>query len=420
MITFLIFAVVIIVADICLLVSHNRSFSERENRVLAKAPVLTATGLTSGKYMDQAESFISDQFFLRDGWITYKLEADKLLGKKESNGIILGRQGYLIEPVSMVNEQSFARNLDAIREFGLRHSDLNIVMTVVPNAVCVLSHLLPSGVPAADQTEVLRMIQSALAGSLSFVDVTDALKAHNTEYIYYKSDHHWTSLGAKYAFEALCPALGISAAESSFTDYLATARFSGTLSSASGTSYVKDEIHIYVPEPSVSHVVEYVGESLKTATIYNSAALETNSKYDVFFGGNHPLIKIRTAVPNRKSLLVIKDSYANAFIQFLLPYYGNIYIMDPRYYSDDVDKLISTGEITDVLLLYNVNTFVEDNSIAGVLAAEDSSTGEVLAEEVNSIAEVSAVEDSSVADVMFAEEGFAAEIPAYEGGAADE
>lgn len=376
LVTFVIFAVVIIVADIFLLASHNRTFSERENRVLAKAPVLTASGLTSGKYMEQAESFISDQFFLRDGWITYKLETDKLLGKKESNGIYLGSRGYLIEPVSSVREQDLARNLEAIREFAIRHSDLNIVMTVVPNAVCVCSQLLPSGALTGDQTEVLRIIQDTLAGPLAFVDVTDALKAHNNEYIYYRSDHHWTSLGAKYTFEVLCPALGISAENSSYIDFLTTTRFSGTLSSASGASYVKDEIHIYVPEPSVSYVVEYVGEGQKTATIYNSSALETNSKYDVFFGGNHPLIKIRTAVPNKKNLLVIKDSYANAFIQFLLPYYGNIYIVDPRYYSDDIDKLISTGEITDILILYNVNTFVEDNSIAGVLEGEGGADDE--------------------------------------------
>ena len=374
--TFAIFAVVIIIADLFLLFSHNKTFSERENRVLTKAPVLTGSGLTSGKYMEQAESFISDQFFLRDGWITYKLEADKILGKKESNGIYLGSQGYLIEPVPAVKEADLSRNLAAIREFALRHSDLNTVMTVVPNAVCVCSHLLPAGARTTDQTEILRTIKDTLSGSVAFADVTEVLKAHNTEYIYYKSDHHWTSLGARYTFEELCPLLGISAESTSFTDYTVTNQFSGTLSSASGASYVKDEIHIYVPDPSVSYIVEYVGESLKSATIYNSAALETNSKYDVFLGGNHPLIKIRTAVPNRKSLLVIKDSYANALIQFLLPYYGNIYIMDPRYYSDDVDKLISTGEITDVLILYNVNTFVEDNSIAGVLTAEGGAADE--------------------------------------------
>ena len=115
-VTLVLFAAIIILADIFLLIRHDRQFSERENRVLAKPPVLTASNLLSGKYMTQAESFISDQFFLRDGWITYKLNTDKLLGKKESNGVYLGKQGYLIEQAKAPAEEDFERNLEAIQD----------------------------------------------------------------------------------------------------------------------------------------------------------------------------------------------------------------------------------------------------------------------------------------------------------------
>ena len=370
-VTLVLFAAIIILADIFLLVSHNREFSERENRVLAKPPVLTTSNLLSGKYMTQAESFISDQFFLRDGWITYKLNADKLLGKKESNGVYLGKEGYLIEQAKEPAEEDFERNLDAIRDFALRHAgDQNIVMTVIPNAVCVMSHLLPTGAPAIDQEAILDRILEKVGTVLHFEDLTQDLIVHRHEYIYYKSDHHWTSLGARYAFDALYPSLGITDPVDTYTQYKVTDQFSGTLASASGASDVRDEIDLFVPDSDIRYVVEYVGDSKKSATIYSSSALDTNSKYEVFLAGNHPLIKIRTTAPNKKNLLLIKDSYANAFVQFLLPYYGTIYIVDPRYYSDDLDKLITTGEITDILFLYNVNTFVEDNSIAGALTAE--------------------------------------------------
>ena len=370
-VTLVLFAAIIILADIFLLVSHNREFSERENRVLAKPPVLTTSNLLSGKYMTQAESFISDQFFLRDGWITYKLNADKLLGKKESNGVYLGKEGYLIEQAKEPAEEDFERNLDAIRDFALRHAgDQNIVMTVIPNAVYVMSHLLPTGAPAIDQEAILDRISEKVGTVLHFEDLTQDLIAHRHEYIYYKSDHHWTSLGARYAFDALYPSLGITDPVDTYTQYKVTDQFSGTLASASGASDVRDEIDLFVPDSDIQYVVEYVGDSKKSATIYSSSALDTNSKYEVFLAGNHPLIKIRTTAPNKKNLLLIKDSYANAFVQFLLPYYGTIYIVDPRYYSDDLDKLVTTGEITDILFLYNVNTFVEDNSIAGALTAE--------------------------------------------------
>ena len=143
------------------------------------------------------------------------------------------------------------------------------------------------------------------------------------------------------------------------------------MASTSGAFSVKDPIDIYVYEmDEFQYVVEYTDEQRKSATVFNSAALEQKNKYEVFLGGNHPQINIKTTNLNKKSLLIFKDSYANALIQFLLPYYQTITIVDPRYYSDDIEKLLSDAQITDVLFLYNMNTFAEDNSLAGVLIDE--------------------------------------------------
>ena len=153
--------------------------------------------------------------------------------------------------------------------------------------------------------------------------------------------------------------------------YTVTEDFSGTMASTSGAFSVKDPIDIYVYEmDEFQYVVEYTDEQRKSATVFNSAALEQKNKYEVFLGGNHPQINIKTTNLNKKSLLIFKDSYANALIQFLLPYYQTITIVDPRYYSDDIEKLLSDAQITDVLFLYNMNTFAEDNSLAGVLIDE--------------------------------------------------
>jgi len=369
-ITLVIFVLVLVVCDVMLIANHGRPFSQRENRVLQQAPELSLSSLVSGKYMTDAEDFISDQFFARDWWISYKLNADTLLGKKESNGIYLGKNGYLIEKAAEEREPNFTENLSAIAAFADQYgSSANIVMTVVPNAVSVCSQLLPAGAPVTDQRTVIARIRDAVEGRLHYIDLWDMLHTHCNEDIYYRSDHHWTSLGAKYAFEEMKDVLKLEEVPG-FTEYVVTTGFSGTLASASGAANVKDPISIYVPDNDMEYVVEYVGENKKKATIFDSASLETNSKYEVFFGGNFPLIKIRTTAENKRNLLVIKDSYANAFMQFLLPCYGTIYMVDPRYYSDDIDNLITTGEITDILILYNVNTFAEDNSIASVLSDE--------------------------------------------------
>ena len=132
-----------------------------------------------------------------------------------------------------------------------------------------------------------------------------------------------------------------------------------------------DTIELYIPQNvNTDCVVNFVDEGKRTASMYESAALENKDKYEVFFGGNHSRIDISTPMEGKKNLLLFKDSYANCFIPFLVPYYRNIIVIDPRYYYDNIESLITDNEITDILFLYNVNTFMGDTSLGDVLAAE--------------------------------------------------
>jgi hypothetical protein len=124
-----------------------------------------------------------------------------------------------------------------------------------------------------------------------------------------------------------------------------------------------DTISIYFPKEKNDIVVNYPDKQKKIASLYNSARLDEKDKYQVFTDGNHPLINIKSLGDSKKKLLIIKDSYANSFIPFLTPHYGEIDIVDLRYYMDDLNELIDVDEITDVLFLFNVNTFNEDKSI---------------------------------------------------------
>lgn len=382
-IVFLFFAALILLADFFLIYKHDRLFSDNENRMLQQAPPLTMNSLTSGKFMTQEENFVTDQFFLRDTWISAKLFLDRMSGKAESNNVYLGKEGYLLEKPDKIEEEYLARNLQAIRTFA-EHTDQKVVMTLVPGAAWVCDQLLPNQAPVENVGAIIRRVKDALGTSVEFVDVTDALKAHKTEEIYYKSDHHWKSLGALYAFEAMTEALEISSPVTDYAVMEVTDSFSGTLASNSGASYVKDSIEIFVPlvgeaalngstpaeralASELEYVVEYTDTMKKSATVYVSDALEEKDKYQVFLGGNHPLVTIQTNLDNDRSLLILKDSYANSFIQFLLPYYTTITIVDPRYYSDDLAKLMVNNEVTEILLLYSENIFITDNSLYGVL-----------------------------------------------------
>ena len=136
-----------------------------------------------------------------------------------------------------------------------------------------------------------------------------------------------------------------------------------------------------MPQPEVDYKVVYADTNAITATLYDKSALESKDHYTVFFGGNHPRIDITTTVENQRRLLIFKDSYANCFVQFLIPYYERIILVDPRYYYDDISILMKQSGVTDVLYLYNLDTFLSDTSLSDVLAESPEQPKEPFPEE---------------------------------------
>lgn len=366
-ITFFVLAF-ILVGILWELIQKDKDYSDTENRMLAQKPELTMSSLSSGKFMSDMEDYITDQFFFRNQWIKLKLTEDLVIGKRESNGVYIGKKKHLLEIQDEPDKQTVATTSKAIADFSLKHQDLNQIMTLVPNAGYICDQLRPTYAPVHDQSEDIAYVQNIIGTSLNFVDLTDTMKQHKTEDIYYKTDHHWTSLGARYAFETLAPSLNVENLSTDYTAYPVTHNFQGTLSSKSGYTKASDTIDIYVYNNyHVDSLVNYVDEQKKTASIYESSALNQKDKYEVFFGGNHARIDIDSPSAPNRSLLIFKDSYANCFIQFLLPYYRNITIIDPRYYYDDVEQLMNERSVTDILYLYNVSTFMSDTSLADIL-----------------------------------------------------
>lgn len=366
-----IFLFFLIIAFAFNLFSKDKKYSESENRMLAQKPEFSMANLASGKYMKDMEDYVTDQFFIRDKWINLKVLEDLALGKRESNGVYIGKKDHLMEIPTAPNQKALDNNMDAISNFSASHPDINTVMTLIPNAAYVYNHLVPRNAPVRDQEADIKYVQSAVGTSLNFVDLTKTMTSHKDEEIYYKTDHHWTTLGAKYAFDALSTALGIDSPTQEYTIYPVTHSFQGTLTSKSGYDKGKDTIELYIPQNvNTDCLVNFVDEGKRTASMYESAALENKDKYEVFFGGNHSRVDISTPMEGKKNLLLFKDSYANCFIPFLVPYYRNIIVIDPRYYYDNIESLITDNEITDILFLYNVNTFLGDTSLGDVLAAE--------------------------------------------------
>ena len=362
----------------------TQKISEEENRSLAGRPHFSVSSVMSGNYMEQYESYLADQFLGRNLFRKLKVTLNRIGGSKQEAGVFIGRDDQLLDDIAVPDSESVKENIDAIKGFAKEYPDIPVNMLLVPDAANVLSDSMPNLATVADQNALISRVKKELNDSVQWIDAVKAMNAHSDEKIYYKTDHHWTTLGAFYTFMEAAPTLGIEGDISSmYVSYPVTTEFNGTLAAKSGTRMnVKEIIDIYVPKDIDNEmVVNYVEEQKKTTSIYEKDKLDTRDKYGVFFGGNSPVVDLKTVSESKDRLLVIKDSYANSFVPFLTPFYREIVMVDPRYYTGTIQDIMSTYGITDVMFLYSGNTFFQDNSISGVLNIEQSNEAGVPAKD---------------------------------------
>ena len=351
----------------------DREMSEKENRMLETRPVLSMSTVLDGEFMEQWENYQSDQFAGRDFWRSIKVFLDRLGGSRMENGVYIGKGGQLLEEIEVPDDGQSEANLSSIVDFAEKYPDVQTSVMLVPDAACILSDRLPAFAGVEDQRLLLGVAEQRLGDAVNWIDTVSVLNNHVSDKLYYKTDHHWTTQAAFYVFREAAPSLGIEGeVGENFASYTVSDSFNGVLAAKSGVGLSeKETIEIYAPTQGDDDVVvSYVDEGHKTTTLYDSSKLETRDQYAVFLGGNSSVIDIKTVSPEKKRLLVIKDSFANCFIPFLTPYYREIVVVDPRYYSGTIGDIMDTYRITDALVLYSGNTFFTDNHLSGVLTGE--------------------------------------------------
>ena len=369
----IIFILILFLFLIINIIVPNKEKSVQENRMLATKPKFRLSSLISGDYDEKFEAYMDDQFVGRDMWRKLKVTVDRICESRLENGVYIGRNGQLLEQIEVADENHLAANIKAIKSFSESQKKIPVRMMLVPDAANVLNHSLPALAKPEDQTQMFSMVRKDLGDSVEWIDVSTELNKHKTEKIYYKTDHHWTTLGAFYAFQAAAPSLGIEGDLSGkYVSHAVSNSFNGMLASKSGVNLgEKEQIDIYVPtEEDTDLIIDYVDEGKRSTSLYDSSKLKEKDQYTVFLGGNSSLLDIRTVSTSTKRLLLVKDSFANSFIPFLTPYYREIVVVDPRYYSGTINDLMDTYRISEVLFLYSGNTFFKDNNISGVFAVE--------------------------------------------------
>ena len=349
------------------IVTGDRAFSPAENRNLQTRPKLTLADAFSGRYESRFDDYISDQFPFRDAWIALQSTLDRLAGKTESGGVYLGKDGYLIQGFTVPSEEDYAATLAALRDFLNRHGDMPQYVMIAPTACQVLADKLPALAPAGDEKAYLDRLMADLAGTPArLIDLRPAfLAAKESTQLYYRTDHHWTTDGALLAYRELSGAAGLTGDAAGLERRLLSGDFRGTLSALSGFRVnERDALWAYLPQSEAQQmVVTYVGEGERSATLYHAECLDTRDQYAVFLNGNHAQIKIETAVDNSRVLRVLKDSDANCLIPFLTRDYRKIIVVDPRYYTGELEVLMEAEGVNEALILYNASTFATDTAL---------------------------------------------------------
>ena len=319
--------------SLALIFLPKSDWSENENRKLAEWPALTTDEIVHSDFLSDMENYLADHFPMRDLLVSVNTQFNEFLGRREINQVFICGNGFLIDKYKT----------------PLRTEAILKAFNRVP-----------------DQMQTMRYLYEGFDGDT--VDVTPALRSHRDEYqLYYRTDHHWTTYGAYYAYVELCEKWEMApVAMDAFDIRQVTGDFRGTTYSKVNDLTVKGEPMYRFSLAEQSPEVQYgTGEKALPGMLYNEDYLTRKDKYSYFLDNIHDLMVIRNpdALTDRK-LVVIKDSYANCFIPFLTAHFSEITVVDLRYYHTSVLDLISDDDsVTDVLILYNLGTMDQDTGV---------------------------------------------------------
>jgi hypothetical protein len=239
----------------------------------------------------------------------------------------------------------------------------------IPTKIFVYQDKLPRNVDIYNQEEMIDLIYENIDDGVNKIRLSDIFMKEKDNYqLYYKTDHHWTSYGAYIGYREFSINNGIDYIDIDlFKQEVITDSFIGSTYSKVVDFDSDYEDIVLFDYKGYDIDVNYVVENKSTKSLYNYEYLDKKDKYAMFLDNNHPLIKITNNNINKsKNILIIKDSYANSMIPFLVNHYGTIHVIDPRYYKKSISKYLLENNINDVLFLYNIGTLASDSNILSV------------------------------------------------------
>ena len=397
---------ILLFAIIGLLIPLRPSYSESEKRKLAEFPEFTIKSFFSGKYLSDIGTWYSDTYPGRESLISLNTKIKEFYGFSsdlEIHGeVVQGdeipeefsetetqnsvpeettRESFVIENLDTQSlgavfvagnvgyeYYNFSQNLandyiSVMNSFADKiTTNAKIYNMIVPTSIGIT---LPDNyietINSSNQEKSINYMISGFDSNVNAVPVFDALMSHRKEYIYFNTDHHWTALGAYYAYEEFCVKSGKTPYPLTQFTQVEYDGFLGSFYNDTGKiSSLKnnpDTVIAYVPNKNAKMVyTDKKGNLINWPIIGNVSSYNETLKYSTFIGGDNPFTEIvNPDITDNSSIVVVKESFGNAFVPFLVENYSKIYVIDYRYYNDSISKFVNENEVQDVLYLNNIS-----------------------------------------------------------------
>lgn len=377
LITVVLFCLIIASLAISFVIMPDKQFSQQENRNLEQAPEFNGERFFSGEFATDTNVYFSDQFPLRDWFVKLKSASELAMLKGENNGVLYSSEQLAVknfnsylsaievtEDTDRIFEESIKTQLKRVNRLSTK-LDVPLVTVIPPRTIDIADGSFSYDRPDGDRQ--FELMNELLSEDCGYIDTLSDLRARyeKGEYVYYRTDHHWTTLGAYYTYCEIMKQYG-KADKIIPMDKFEIEKvedFSGTTAArANFPFYKKDTIEIWHLPDDDEYEITADGEKLDG--FYKMAHAETSDKYSLFLDGTHNITTITKSGSDRETLIVAKDSFANCLIPFLAREFDivaldlksnpNLSSAAEQYSADAVlivfntENLISTGNLGKV------------------------------------------------------------------------
>ncbi|MBQ3598194.1 MAG: hypothetical protein II987_02885 [Clostridia bacterium] len=380
-ITIVLFLAILFGLSVAFVAMPDKSYSENEKRNLQLFPEFSLEALMDGKFSSEINEYFADQFPLRDAFVSLKALAELSLFKGENNGVLLGENETLgvrtfsifkdrlnrIENMDHFYNRSVVKQLEALNKFAAEKADVPVHVIIPPRVIDVASESF--NYPSNVSVSLDALISSTLSEDI-FIPVSPVLKEKYSagEYVYYRTDHHWTTLGAYYAYVEIMKSFGMEdviISADKFEVKTAAEDFYGTTWSKCGFSFVSPDTMEFWSLGNEDNFTTTIGER-QFSGFYDMSYLETMDKYSVFISGTNDVTFVESNYDEERPVLLLpKDSFANSLVPFLAQHF-DLVLVNMANRMTNISAYAKQYSADRILFVWNAENLITSGNLGNI------------------------------------------------------